>query len=218
MLRNLGLRIAVLGAVLLLAACADPRAHTRAVYMMIDTSGTYAKQVDKAKAIINYLLGTLEPGDSFAVAKIQSRSFTETGIIEKVTFDRRPSTANAQKRAFQHKIAGYTHTVVPSAHTDITGALIQGAEYLNETGAGEKTILIFSDMEEDLDAKTVRNFPIKLTGIRIVAVNVTKLRTDNIDPRLYLNRLDWWHKRVMDAGAKDWRVINDLEHLDRALR
>lgn len=203
---------------LLLTACADPRAHTRAVYMLVDTSGTYTQQVGKAKLIINYLLATLNPGDSLAVARIGSRSFTEKDIIQQVTFNRRPTTADAEKRAFKARIDNFTRkVVVGSAHTDITGALIQAAEYLNETGAGDKTILIFSDMEQDLDRKTVRNFPIDLKGIRVVAVNVTKLQSDNIDPRLYLGRLASWRKRVLAAGAKDWQVINDLEHLDRVL-
>ncbi|MDX1487197.1 MAG: hypothetical protein R3268_03280, partial [Acidiferrobacterales bacterium] len=61
----------------------------------------------------------------------------------------------------------------------------------------------------------VRDFPIELSGIRIVALNVTKLKTDNVDPRRYLGRLEWWQKRVMNAGAAEWRVVNDLEHLER---
>jgi hypothetical protein len=46
---------------------------------------------------------------------------------------------------------------------------------------------------------------------------VVKLKTDNVDPRLYLGRLDAWQKRVERAGASEWRVINDLERLDRIL-
>ena len=95
-----------------------------------------------------------------------------------------------------------------------SGGLIQGAEFLNETGAGKKTIIVFSDMQEDLDKVTIRNFPIRLDNIRVIAVNVTKLNTDNIDPRRYLGRLDAWHKRVKAAGAAEWRVINDIERLD----
>jgi len=89
---------------------------------------------------------------------------------------------------------------------------------LNEPGAGRKTVLIFSDMQEELDTKTIRDVPLNLSGIRVVALNVTKLNTDNIDPRRYLTRLEWWEKRVRDAGAKDWRMINDLEHLERVLQ
>lgn len=204
--------------VLLLGSCADPRANTRAVYMLVDTSGTYAEEIGKAKLIINYLLGNLEPGDSIAVARVQSRSFSEKDIIAKVTFDKRPSQANAQKRAFQETIDKFAKGAKGSAHTDITGGLLQAAEFLNETGAGQKTVLIFSDMQEELDKKTVRDFPIDLKNIRIVAVNVTKLRTDNIDPRLYMGRLEWWQKRTQEAGAIEWRVINDLENLDSILR
>src|SRR5262245_48965526 len=169
--------------VLSVISCTDQRSHSQAVYMLIDTSGTYAQEVGKAQKIINYLLGTLQPGDSLAVARVKSRSFSEKDIIAKVTFDNRPSQANAQKRAFRDQIDQFVKTARGSAYTDITGGLIQGAEYLNETGAGTKTILIFSDMQEELDKATVRDFPISLKNIRIVAVNVTKLRTDNVDPR-----------------------------------
>jgi len=49
-------------------------------------------------------------------------------------------------------------------------------------------------------------------------LNVTKLTTDNIDPRRYLGRLESWEKRVREAGAKDWRMINNLEHLEQILQ
>jgi hypothetical protein len=198
-------------------SCTDQRSHAQAVYMLVDTSGTYAQEVSKAQIIINYLLGTLQPGDSLAVARVKSRSFSEKDIIAKVTFDNRPSQANAQKRAFREKIDQFVKSVGGSAYTDITGGLIQGAEFLNETGAGTKTILIFSDMQEELDKSTIRDFPIKLKDIRVVALNVVKLKTDNMDPRRYLGRLEAWQKRVEGAGASEWRVINDIERLDSML-
>ena len=205
-------------AILSMQGCGDSRMHTQAVYMLVDTSGTYAKHADNAVKIVSYLLATLNPGDSLAVAKVASRSFTEKDIIDKVTFDTRPSRAIAQKRAFKARLEKFARTVEPSAFTDITGGILQGAEYLNETRAGNKTIVIFSDMEEDLDKGAVRNFPIRLKGIRIVALNVTKLRSDNADPRKYIERLAHWKKRVLKAGAKDWVVINDLDnHMNRIL-
>ena len=199
------------------AGCADPKEHSHAVYMLVDTSGTYAQESVKAQLIINYLLGTLQPGDSLAVARVKSRSFSEKDIIAKATFDSRPSQANAQKRAFRDAIDNSLKQMSPSRYTDITGAMIQGAEYLNEAGAGRKTIIVFSDMQEELDKVTVRDFPISLRDIRIVAVNVVKLNTDNVDPRRYLGRLEDWKKRVERAGATEWRVINDLERLDSIL-
>jgi hypothetical protein len=198
--------------------CGDSKTHAHAVYMLVDTSGTYADEIGKAQQIVNYLLGTLQPGDSLAVARVKSRSFSEKDIVAKATFDTRPSQANAQKRAFKDQVQAFTATARGSVYTDITGGLIQGAMFLNETGAGKKTILIFSDMQEELDKQAVRDFPIDLKGIRVVAVNVVKLKTDNQDPRRYLGRLEDWQKRVVTAGAREWRVINDIEHLDAVLK
>ena len=211
-------RLLVASLLLACCSCTDQRNHAQAVYMLVDTSGTYAAEVGKAQIIINYLLGTLQPGDSLAVARVKSRSFSEKDIIAKVTFDNRPSQSNAQKRAFRDKIEAFVKTVGGSAYTDITGGLIQGAEFLNETGAGTKTILIFSDMQEELDKVTIRDFPIKLTDIRVIALNVVKLKTDNVDPRRYMGRLEAWQKRVERAGASQWRVINDMERLDSLLK
>jgi hypothetical protein len=200
-----------------LAACGDSKSNAQAVYMLIDTSGTYSQEARKAQAIVNYLLGTLQPGDSLAVARVESRSFSEKDIIAKATFDTRPTQANAQKRAFRDKTDLFISSVKGSRYTDITGGMLQGAMYLNETGAGTKTIIIFSDMQEELDKVTVRDFPISLKNIRVVAVNVVKLNTDNIDPRKYMGRLEAWQKRVQKAGAAEWRVVNDLERLGSIL-
>ena len=203
---------------LALVGCADQKSHAQAVYMLVDTSGTYADEVGKAQLIVNYLLGALNSGDSLAVARVRSRSFSEKDIIAKATFDNRPSQANAQKRVMKEQVEAFTGSARSSVYTDITGGLIQGALFLNETGAGRKTILIFSDMQEELDKAAVRNFPIDLKDIRVVAVNVVKLKTDNVDPRKYIGRLDDWQKRVKAAGAREWLVINDIEHLDRLLK
>ncbi len=212
---------ALVGAMLLAAAvagCSDKASHTRAVYLLVDTSGTYARELDKAQLVINYLLGTLHPGDSLAVARVKSRSFSEKDILAKATFAKDPLQANGQKRAFKEQMSKLAEqTRGGSAYTDISGGVLQAAEFLNETGAGRRIILIFSDMQEELDEKTLRNVPMNLTGIRVAALNVTKLNTDNIDPKRYYGRLEWWEKRVREAGATEWRVINDLEHLERVL-
>jgi len=216
MMRRILITVTVLSFVLAISACADKKSHAKSVYMLVDTSGTYTQELGRAQALTGYILGTLNPGDSFAVARVKSRSFSEKDISAKVTFDKDPLQANAQKRAFRDKVADFTKGVTKgSAYTDITGGIIQAAEFLNETGAGRKTILIFSDMQEELDYQTLRDFPINLKGITIVALNVTKLTTDNIDPRRYLNRMEWWEKRVRAAGAEDWRRVNDLEHPER---
>jgi hypothetical protein len=200
----------------LLAGCTDTTSHSTGVYMLMDTSGTYAKELTKAKSIINYLLGTLQPGDSLAVARIDSGSFSEKDIIEKATFNTRPSVSNSQKRLFEKKVQDFVGKTRGSRHTDISGGVLQAVEYLNETGAGKKYIFIFSDLEEDLKKGHIRDFPIRFDGVNVVALNVTKLRSDNVDPRDYLSRLEMWKKRVESGGGK-WKVINDLERLDSIL-
>jgi hypothetical protein len=207
--------IAAVGLVipLVMAGCSPKANPTKGVYMLVDTSGTYTEELHKARAIINYLLGTLAPGDTMAVARIDTGSFSEKDIIAKVTFDQRPSAANTQKRAFQQHMADFVSSVNGSSHTDISGGLLQAVEYLNEAGSGQKYILIFSDLQEELASGHVRDVPFQLSGFNIIALNVTKLRDDIRDPKKYLQRVDQWRAKT-ESGGGAWRLINDLERLD----
>ncbi len=202
----------------LLTACSNSeRPGNRAVYLLIDISGTYTEELDKAQSVISYLLGALESGDPMAVALIDSGSFTEKDIIAKVTFDSRPSTTNSQKRAFKGQVDTALENIQQgSSHTDVTGGVLQANEYLTETGAEQKYLFVFSDLEEDLKKRQIRDFPVDLPGVQVVALNVTKLRSDNIDPRDYAQRLERWEERV-EQGGGSWRVINDLEHLNQLI-
>ena len=80
-----------------------------------------------------------------------------------------------------------------------------------------KTIFIFSDLKEDLKEGYVRDFTMTFTDVDVVAMNVTKLRSDNVDPREYLDRLTDWETRVQQGGGQ-WRVINDLDRIERLFR
>lgn len=196
-----------------LSGCGEPAAYNNGVYMLVDTSGTYTKELEQAQRIINFTLTKLNPGDTFAVARVDTGSFSEKDIVQKQTFEDRPSMANQQKRRFQESINTFIKEVKPSAYTDITGGLLQAVEYLNESHSGIKTILIFSDLKEELSPGFIRNIPLQLEGYRVIALNVTKLRSDNIDPREYMQRLEEWKKKV-EAGGGQWQVINDLERLE----
>lgn len=206
----------VLPLAVVLAGCTDTTSKATGVYVLLDTSGTYAKELDKAGTIIKYLLGTLQPGDSIAVARIDSASFSEKDIVAKVTFDSRPSVSNQQKRVFADQISKFVSTVKGSAYTDISGGMLQAVEYLNETGAGKKYILIYSDLEEELAKGHVRDFIIPLKDVRVVALNVTKLRADTIDPRKYLDRIENWRAKV-NSGGGTWKVLNDLDRPEKIL-
>lgn len=198
-------------------ACSSPTGPANTgVYMLIDTSGTYREEIVKAEQIIRYALSRLDATDSFAVARIDTGSFSERDIVAKITFDDRPSAMNQQKRVFAEQVNAFVESAESSPHTDISGGLLQAVEYLNEKAPGEKTVLIFSDLKEDLDEGYVRDFELALEGFDVVALNVTKLRSDNVDPREYLTRLDDWQTRVETAGG-NWRVINDLDGLEGLL-
>lgn len=207
---------ALLGAILLAAGCGQPAPRNTGIYLLLDTSGTYTAQLDKAEQIINYTLTRLEGDDSFAVARIDTGSFSERDIVAKVTLDDRPSAANGQKRVFSDTVRAFLADVQPASNTDITGGLLQAVEFLNEKQPGRKTIFIFSDLKEDLREGYVRDIPIPLEGFEVVALNVTKLTSDNVDPREYLDRLESWKARVEREGGT-WRVINDLDRLERLL-
>ena len=203
---------------LFLASCAGgEQAPTNSgVYMLLDTSGTYTEELEKAEQIIRYTLSKLDASDSFAVARIDTGSFSEKDIIAKASFDDRPSAINRQKRLFAQQVSDFVDNVKPAPYTDITGGLLQAVEFLNEKDTGKKTILIFSDLKEDLAEGYIRDIDVELAGFKVIALNVTKLRSDNIDPREYLDRLQEWKNRVEKTGG-EWQVINDLDGLDGIL-
>ena len=200
----------------LFAGCTPTTPANTGVYMLLDTSGTYREELQKAEQIIRYTLSRLDATDTFAVARIDTGSFSEKDIVAKASFDDRPSAVNRQKRLFAEQVSAFVDSVQSSSYTDITGGLLQAVEYLNEKGTGKKTILIFSDLKEDLKEGYVRDISFDLDGFSVIALNVTKLRSDNIDPREYLSRLDDWQSRVEKSGGQ-WRVINDLDGLEGLL-
>ncbi len=201
----------------LLASCSgETTPRNTGVFMLVDTSGTYTEELDKAEQIIRYTLSRLDAADSFAVARIDTGSFSEKDIVAKASFDDRPSAVNRQKRLFAQQVSDFVESADPSPYTDITGGLLQAVEFLNEKGTGNKTILIFSDLKEDLEAGYIRDIEVELQGFEVIALNVTKLRSDNIDPRGDLGGLEEWQGRVEKTGG-EWRVINGLDGLEGLL-
>ncbi len=188
----------------------ETKTYAKGVYLLLDTSGTYTKELTKAQQLINYMLAMLEPGDTFAVARIDSGSFSEKDIVAKVVLDARPSIANKQKREFADTISEFVTNVKSSSYTDISGGLLQGIEFLNEAKVGKKTIMIYSDLKEELPKGYVRDFNITLDGFTVQALNVTKLRADNQNPQVYLDRVEQWNVKVTEGGGK-WVVVNDLD-------
>lgn len=214
MLRHIRFMVALMVVALALLSCSKHNAaRDQGIYMLLDTSGTYAKELETAQGIINHILAKMQPGDTFAVQRIDTGSFSEKDIIYSKTFDMRPSKSNEQRRMFKHKLEEFTRNVQPSPYTDITGGILQGIEFLNEAGPGKKTILIFSDMKEELQKGYNRAIELKLKNFTVIAINMVKLRSDNLNPQEYLNRIKEWESKVVAAGG-NWKTINDLERLE----
>jgi hypothetical protein len=76
-----------------------------------------------------------------------------------------------------------------------------------------KYVLIFSDLKEELAKGHIRDVPFQLDGFQVIALNVTKLRQDIKDPKVYMARVEDWRLKAENGGGK-WGVINDLERLD----
>lgn len=206
-------------ALLLAGACSDSRAHARATCVLVDVSGTYGDQrQDVAHVIRTGILPKLHPGDTFFLVRVDGDSYGKENVEAMVTLDSQPSRANAQKLALAAKLDQFAATKKRSRYTDISGALMLAAEYLRETRAGTKTIVVFSDMKEELPPGAKRSFgPHELQGIDVVAMNVKRLQADKLDPGGYRKRLGGWGTRLAASGVASWKVVLEPEELVREL-
>ena len=182
----------------LLSCSNEPTQGNTGVYMLLDTSGTYAEELQKAEQIIRYTLARLGETDAFAVARIDTGSFSEKDIVAKVSFEDRPSAVNRQKRIFAQQVTEFVDGANSAPYTDITGGLLQALEFLNEKNTGRKVIFLFTDLQEDLQEGYVRDIDLPFGGFEVIALNVTKLRSDNIDPREYIDRPEKRRANLMD--------------------
>src|SRR2546423_3428388 len=132
----------------LLVSCSSGTQYQHAVCALVDVSGTYADQKAEVVEVIRKgLLPHLTPGDSLVVIRIDDESYKKGNVEAAVKLDVRPSKANAQKLAFASQLNEFSKRPVHTAHTDIRGAMMLGAAYLRERGAGRLTKVVFSALE-----------------------------------------------------------------------
>ncbi len=211
MIRNL-VRVVALGAVVTgLAACDLVTSTSRAVYVLFDASGTYAQAVPTAARSANILVAELQPGDWVGVGQISSCSFSEKEIVMQQSLPETPSRASLAKREIFTKLQTYAAGVEATKFTDIHGALAQAAFELKQRPEGERYIVVFSDMVEDLasDCNTA-DMQIDLSGIHVVASNVIK--SDPANPDRYFQMLKDWEAFVTDAGGM-WSMAASPDQL-----
>jgi hypothetical protein len=209
------LRTCAATGVLLALSCSDGRSHARATAVLVDVSGTYADQRGEVVRIIRTgLLPRVRPGDSFLLIRIGDQSYDRGALELSETLDAQPSRANAQKIKMAGKLDAFAQSAGRARHTDVTGAILLASEYLKETRAGKRSIIIFSDLREELPKGAKRSLePGELTGTEVLAMNVKRLAADANDPAAYRARLDDWKARLTRAGASSWRVILEPEEL-----
>lgn len=193
------------------AACTDSTRYQSTMCALIDVSGTYASQkAEVVKTIKVGILPELLPGDSLFVLLIDSDSYDHGNLVAKLKTDRRPLEANAQKLSFAAELDELAASDVRSDLTDISGAMLLCADHLKSSEAGTKLMYVFSDMQEELPEGVTRSFGAQeFSNVSVAAINVIKLKGDNVEPAVYRHRLDEWKKRLLDAGASDWSVILD---------
>jgi len=197
-----------------LSSCSDNRDYETAICALADISGTYAQEKESMVNIIKAgILPKLLPGDSLYLITINSSSFDENNIKAQLKLDYRPSQANRQRLEFSETLDKFVKDKEKSSHTDISGAMMLCGGQLKKTQAGTQLMFIFSDMKEELKPGLKRSFnKDEFNSIDITAMNVIKLKADNIDPQKYRSRMEKWGKRVMDHGARSWNA--DLEPAD----
>ena len=88
---------------------------------------------------------------------------------------------------------------------------------MNETAAGEKYIIIFSDLKQELAKGHIRGNNFDLSGFTVIALNVTKLNEDIREPTNYLSRVEDWRSKVEKAGG-EWKRINEMDHIDQIFK
>jgi hypothetical protein len=200
-------------------SCSSGKNYAQAIVALVDVSGTYADQKPEVVNVIKRgILPKLQPGDSIFVIRIDDESYKKANVEGGMTLDVRPSKANAQKLQFASQMDEFAAKRQRSRHTDIRGAMMLASEYLKETGAGQRTMVVFSDMEEDLPKGVKRTLaPDEFTGMRILAMNVKKLNGDNMNPTVYRQRLASWQQQAKSHGAKEFQVVLEPEKLDELL-
>ena len=194
----------------------------------MDAAGARPGEREALRQVVEAVLGRLEAGDSFAVARLGPGRFDENDVIARATFAARPELASRAKRHLRERVAVFLDGAAPAvgatpgtapgtapatapattgiADTDIAGAVRRAAADLKRLRAGRKVILIYSDLAgtptdaapRDITRDIPRHIPGALDGIAGVEVIVLDLA----EPRPYSVDARAYSKRLAAWRAR----------------
>lgn len=217
MISKLIRRTCVGAATLGLASCGLVTDDTRAVFVLVDVSGTYFAELDDAVRGSRLIAASLDAGDHLTVSEIGSCSFDDNAIVVDAAIPDRPSEASAVQRQLITDIDAYAGRAARTQFTDIHGALLQAVDRLSRSDAGKRVVVVFSDLVEDpVSGCASANAPLDLGGVTVIAANVIKLSADAQDPQAYFARIDAWEAKVETAGGR-FVLVDDVEALRAAV-
>lgn len=200
-------------ALLLSTSCGLVTSNSKSVFVLVDASGTYARNMGDAVISSRLLAAKLNPNDWMGFAQISSCSFSDEGVVLRARLPGVPSQASLTKQQIFQSLADYQDSFSATAYTDIRGALRFAAAELENGRDGARYIIVFSDLVEDVapDCDT-RDLALDLTGITVIATNVAKLPQDGPNPQGYFDRIDRW-KQLVEAAGGEWRITASSDQL-----
>jgi len=189
--------------VALLAGCGNLiQSNSKAVFVLFDASGTYANNMSDAVRTSRVLAGRLNPNDWVGFAQISSCSFSDDSIVLRRKFSGVPSQASLEQQRVFEQLNAYRDGFSATAYTDIRGALRFAASELQASQQAQQYIIVFSDLIEDVAPSCdTSDLQLDLTGVIVIATDVTKTAEDSSDPERYFERLGTWKQVVEDAGG-----------------
>ncbi len=214
-----------------LSACGEPEPRTQGVYLLMDAAGARPGEREALRQVVEAVLGRLEAGDSFAVARLGPGRFDENDVIARATFAARPDLASRAKRHLRERVAVFLDGAAPAvgaapgtapgtapattsttgiAETDIAGAVRRAAADLKRLRAGRKVILIYSDLAgtpTDATPRPVpraiaRDIPRHIPGALDGIAGVEVIVLDLAEPRPYSVDARAYSKRLAAWRAR----------------
>lgn len=209
----------VLGLLVFGGACTDGSEDARALCALVDASGTYADERTKAVDLLRrVLVSELRAGDTVLIGLIDARSYDPDNIMLQSRIAERPSVAVRQRAEVAAALLELASPQGSARYTDISGGLMMCRDLLAESAAPHRSILLLSDLVEDLKPGDVRELDRDaLDGLRVLAINVKRMERDQRNPKAYTQRIAEFRQRVVEGGASGFEIVSTPERLREVL-